>query len=233
MIAAILCAAGKGVRAGFSENKVLRELNGLPVLCHCLCAFAPYTDEILIACAPEDEPRIRALLSPYPTARTVLGGTTRGESVYNALRAAKSEIVLVHDAARPFVTEKIIRDCIESVKTYGSGVCALPLSDTVAEVLDGNILNVPPREGFAAVQTPQGFYRNKLLGAYERARADGRIFTDESGVYAAYAESPRLFWETAQTESSPIPKTSLPPNGLDLAWIRMRSGTAITSCCAA
>ena len=56
MIAAILCAAGKGVRAGFSENKVLRELNGLPVLCHCLCAFAPYTDEILIACAPEDEP---------------------------------------------------------------------------------------------------------------------------------------------------------------------------------
>ena len=185
MIAAILCAAGKGVRAGFSENKVLRELNGLPVLCHCLCAFAPYTDEILIACAPEDEPRIRALLAPYPTARTVLGGTTRGESVYNALRAAKSEIVLVHDAARPFVTEKIIRDCIESVKTYGSGVCALPLSDTVAEVLDGNILNVPPREGFAAVQTPQGFYRNKLLGAYERARADGRIFTDESGVYAA------------------------------------------------
>ena len=193
MIAAILCAAGKGVRAGFSENKVLRDLNGLPVLCHCLCAFAPYTDEILIACAPEDEPRIRALLAPYPTARTVLGGTTRGESVYNALRAAKSEIVLVHDAARPFVTEKIIRDCIESVKTYGSGVCALPLSDTVAEVLDGNILNVPPREGFAAVQTPQGFYRNKLLGAYERARADGRIFTDESGVYAAYAESPRLF----------------------------------------
>lgn len=91
------------------------------------------------------------------------------------------------------MTEKIIRDCIESVKTYGSGVCALPLSDTVAEVLDGNIVCVPPREGFAAVQTPQGFYRNKLLGAYERARADGRIFTDESGVYAAYAESPRLF----------------------------------------
>lgn len=76
MIAAILCAAGKGVRAGFSENKVLRDLNGLPVLCHCLCAFAPYTDEILIACAPEDEPRIRALLAPYPTARTVLGGMT-------------------------------------------------------------------------------------------------------------------------------------------------------------
>ena len=193
MIAAILCAAGRGLRAGFSENKVLRELNGLPVLCHSLSAFAPLADEILVACAPEDMPRIDALLAPYPNARTVLGGATRGESVYNALKAAGSEIVLVHDAARPFVTEKIIRDCIECVRTYGSGICALPLSDTVAEVFDGNILDVPPREQFAAVQTPQGFYRNKLLGAYERARADGRIFTDESGVYAAYAEAPRLF----------------------------------------
>ena len=58
MIAAILCAAGRGLRAGFSENKVLRELNGLPVLCHSLSAFAPLADEILVACAPEDMPRI-------------------------------------------------------------------------------------------------------------------------------------------------------------------------------
>ena len=210
MISVILCAAGRGTRAGFSENKVLRELNGLPVLCHCLSAFSPCADELLVACAPEDEPRIRALLAPFPNARTVLGGTTRGESVYNALRAAKGEIVLVHDAARPFVTEKIIRDCIQCVKTYGSGVCALPLSDTVAEVLDGNIVCVPPREGFAAVQTPQGFYRSKLLGAYERARADGRIFTDESGVYAAYAEPPRLFWGDRANKKLTYPEDFAP-----------------------
>lgn len=193
MTGVILCAAGRGVRAGFAENKVLREVNGLPVLCYSLSAFAPYADELLVACAPEDEARIARLLAPYPNARTVLGGSTRFESVYRALRALTSDMVLVHDAARPFVTPKTIEDCIACVKAYGSAVCALPLSDTVAEVLDGNIVSVPPREGFAAVQTPQGFYKNKLLGAYERARADGRVFTDESGVYAAYSEPPRLF----------------------------------------
>lgn len=193
MISAILCAAGRGSRAGFAGNKVLRSYNGLPVLCYSLAVFSPLTDEVLVACAPGDLQTVGALLSPYPNARTVPGGSTRGESVYAALRAAKGEIVLVHDAARPFVTEKLVRDCIGSVKRFGSGVCALPLSDTVVQVLDGNIVDVPPREGFAAVQTPQGFYRNKLLGAYERARADGRIFSDESGVYAAYAEPPRLF----------------------------------------
>lgn len=193
MISVILCAAGKGERAGFAENKVLRELNGMPVLSYSLSAFCPLADEVLVACREEDEARIRALLAPFPNARTVIGGTTRSESVYNALREARGEIVLVHDAARPFVTQTVIRECISCVLKYGSGVCALPLSDTVAETLDGNILNVPPREKFAALQTPQGFYRNKLLGAYERARADGSVFTDESGVYAAYAEAPRLF----------------------------------------
>ncbi len=193
MIAAVLCAAGRGTRAGFAENKVLREYNGLPVLCYSLAAFSPYADEMIVACVPEEEARIARLLAPYPNARTVAGGSTRSESVYNALRAAKADIVLIHDAARPFLSHRIIEACIACVKQYGSGVCALPLSDTVAEVLDGNIVDVPPREQFVAVQTPQGFYRAKLLGALERARADGRTFTDESGVYAAYAEPPRLF----------------------------------------
>ncbi len=193
MISVILCAAGSGTRAGFTENKVLREYNGLPVLCGSLCAFAPFADELLVTCRAEDLTRVQALLAPFPAARAVLGGATRGDSVYAALREAQGEIVLVHDAARPFVTEKIIRDCLASVKTYGSGVCALPLSDTIAETEDGHIVTVPPRTAYAAVQTPQGFFRNKLLGAYERARADGRLFTDESGVYAAYAEPPRLF----------------------------------------
>lgn len=193
MISVILCAAGRGERAGFSENKVLREYNGLPVLCYSLAAFAPYADELLVTCAPGDAVRIAALLVPYPQARAVAGGETRSDSVYNALREARGEIVLIHDAARPFVSEAVIKNCIACVGTYGSAVCALPLSDTIAETDDGNIVNVPPREAYAAVQTPQAFYRGKLLGAFERARADGRIFTDESGVYAAYAEPPRLF----------------------------------------
>ena len=195
MISVILCAAGKGSRAGFKENKILREYCGLPVLSWSLSAFsAAGADEILVACAPKDEERIKALLVPYPAAATVQGGMTRFKSVFAALQKAKGDIVLVHDAARPFVTEEAIHNCIQCVKTYGSGVCALPATDTVVLVGDNLFIrSVPPRETAFTVQTPQGFYRDKLLFAYKKANTAGIAFTDESGVYARYVGPPRLF----------------------------------------
>ncbi len=189
----IICAAGKGERTGFNENKILRELNGLPVLSYSLSAFAPFVDEILVTVTEKDEERINALLSPFPNARIVRGGNTRSESVYHALKEARSDIVLVHDAARPFVTEQIIRDCIDSVKNYGSGVCALPATDTVVFTRANQILSVPDRGTIYTVQTPQGFETKKLLAAYEQAIQAQNTFTDESGVYAAFIEPPRLF----------------------------------------
>lgn len=192
MITAIICAAGKGERAGLNRNKILEELNGMPVLCYSLSAFAD-SDEIIVVCREEDEAQIKKLLSPFPNARTVLGGETRMASVYNGLNEATGDIVLVHDAARPFVSARIIRDCIESVKKYGSGVCALPATDTTVLSKDGTIASVPSRRTVYTVQTPQGFYREKLLSAYDRAYRDGNKFTDDSGIYARYIESPRLF----------------------------------------
>ncbi len=210
MIAAVLCAAGKGTRAGFGGNKVLALYNGLPVLCYSLSVFSPLADEVLVACAPEDEERIAQLLIPFPNARTVPGGATRGESVRNALYETKADMVLVHDAARPFVTPETVRACIACLMRYGSAVCSLPLSDTVAHTLDGNILDVPPRERYCTVQTPQGFLRDKLLHAYERAREEGRTFTDESGVYAAYCEPPRLFTGERQNKKLTYPEDFTP-----------------------
>lgn len=195
MITAILCAAGKGVRTGFSENKVLRELNGLPVLCYSLSAFSrDDVGEILVVCRKEDEEKIVPLLSPYPNARPVIGGETRGESVYLALKQSRGDTVLVHDAARPYVTQKIISDCIECVARYGSGVCALPETDTVVLAENAFVSQTPPRDRVFTVQTPQGFGKEKLLAAYEKARAEGKRFTDDSGVYGAYVEPPRLFF---------------------------------------
>ena len=86
MLTVIICAAGSGRRTGFSENKILRELNGLPVLAYSLSAFAPYADELLVACRAEDSERVGRLLSPFPQARMAEGGTTRTESVRNALK---------------------------------------------------------------------------------------------------------------------------------------------------
>ena len=190
MISVIICAAGSGTRANLAENKILHELNGMPVLCYSLSAFSPLADEILVACREEDKPKILPLLSPFQNARTVCGGATRFESVKNALKEVKGEIVLVHDAARPFVTRKIIEDCIESVKKYGSGVCALPATDTTIFAQNGEIVSVPARETVFTVQTPQGFYTKELLRAYEEACGE---FTDDSGVYAKYIAPPHIF----------------------------------------
>lgn len=194
MISLILCAAGSGSRAGFSENKVLRELNGLPVLSYSLSAFGE-ADEILIPCRKEDEARIGALLSPFPRARTVRGGETREESVWNALQEVKGDIVLIHDAARPFVTKNIIKTCIECVQKYGSGVCSLPATDTTVLARDGAVAAVPPRGMVFTVQTPQGFLSGELKHAFTLAEREGKLssFTDESSLYAAYIAPPHLF----------------------------------------
>ena len=194
MLTVILCAAGRGARTRLPQNKVLHELNGMPVLCHSLSAFMPFAGEILVACRKADEARVRAILSPFPCARTVRGGATRGESVFRALKEAKGDMVLIHDAARPFVTQKIIKDCIESVKKYGSAVAAVPLSDTVAHAFKGCIADMPPRKSLYALQTPQGFFTKDILSAYEKAFGEGRggDFTDDSGVYAAYLGKPHI-----------------------------------------
>ncbi len=211
MISVILCAAGSGARAKMPENKILHELYGMPVLCHSLSAFAPYADEILVACRAEDEEKILPLLSPFANARTVRGGATRGESVFCALKEVKGDTVLIHDAARPFVTPEIIENCIESVRKYGSAVAALPVTDTVAHVSEGRIADMPSRDALYALQTPQGFLTKDILSAYEKAEADGRAdFTDDSGVYAACFQPPHIVAGDISNKKLTYPRDFLP-----------------------
>lgn len=195
MLTLILCAAGSGKRAGLPENKILHDLNGMPVLCHALSAFAEFADEILVPCREEDEAKLLPLLSQYENARPVRGGATRAESVFHALKLAKGDVVLIHDAARPFVTRKIVADCIGSVAKYGSGVCALPVTDTAVLAAEDRVGGYVPRDFLFTVQTPQGFEREKLLSAYLKAEEEGTLasFTDDSGVYAQYVAPPHLF----------------------------------------
>ncbi len=219
MVSAIICAAGSGERAGLPYNKIFYELNGMPVLCYSLSAFAPFADEILVACRAEDESRILPLLSPFPNARAVRGGETRFHSVLSALEEARGDIVLVHDAARPFVTPEIIRDCIRCVRECGSAVCALPATDTVA-MAEGNILfgHLPhklaqlPRKDVYMLQTPQGFSTAKLLLAYRSALEDKRQneFTDDSGIYLAYVAVPHFFPGDRANRKLTYPEDFLP-----------------------
>ncbi|MBQ8684603.1 MAG: 2-C-methyl-D-erythritol 4-phosphate cytidylyltransferase [Clostridia bacterium] len=193
-VCAVICAAGKGLRAGFSQNKLLIPVNGEPVLQKTLSAFDfPLIDEILVAASAEDTAEITALCAAYPKARVVLGGSTRSESVYNALQQARADIVLIHDGARPFVTRETIEGCIQSVKTNGSGVCAVPCTDTIAVGNAGKLQSVPDRETLWQVQTPQGFYRENILYAYTRAFENGdKSYTDDSSLFSIYCGKPTL-----------------------------------------
>ncbi len=191
-VCAIICAAGKGTRAGFEKNKLLVPFEGRTVLEKTLTAFDfPAINEILVTSSKEDFDEISAVCENYPTAKVVLGGATRTESVYNALKEATADIVLIHDGARPFVTRDIIEGCIASVKTRGSGICAVECRDTVATVEDGKIVRVPARDSLRLIQTPQGFFREKIAYAYERAmQEDSPLYTDDSSVFARYCGEP-------------------------------------------
>lgn len=186
-VCAILCAAGKGNRAGFEKNKLLVDLNGSPVLRQTLQAFdRECIDEIIIAYSPCDKTEIEKLAKDIPRVTLVEGGDTRTQTVYNALQAVKSEIVLIHDGARPFVSQKVIENCIESVKKYGSGICSMPCVDTIAvKGSTGEIVRVPDRNLLVRIQTPQGFYTEEIKTAYQKALHEGKryavSYTDKDG----------------------------------------------------
>ena len=193
-IGVIICAAGKGLRAGFSKNKLLVPYENSTVLCKTISAFDfPAIDEIIVTANAEDMPEITELLSQFPRAKAVLGGNDRSHSVYNALKECSCDIVLIHDGARPFVSREIIEGCIESVQTNGSGICAVTCSDTVAVAKNGKIISVPQRDTLRQIQTPQGFFLENIRSAYERAfESENPSYTDDSSVFAQYCGAPYL-----------------------------------------
>lgn len=185
-VSVIICAAGTGSRAGFSKNKILVPLLGMSPLERSISAFVPFADEIILSINPCDEEEISTLAKKYG-AKTVLGGDTRAKSVYNALKIATGEIVLVHDGARPFVTKDCIVHAIESVQRHGSGICAIPVVDTIVIAKEQQVQNYPYRQDCYAIQTPQGFFTAELLSAYEKAFANEDVsFTDDSSLYTKY-----------------------------------------------
>ncbi|MBQ8658213.1 MAG: 2-C-methyl-D-erythritol 4-phosphate cytidylyltransferase [Clostridia bacterium] len=192
-ITAAICAAGKGERAGFSKNKLLVSLCGEPVLKKTVAAFDfPAIDEIILAVSPANKAEIGELFSGNEKIRLVKGGNTRFESVQNALRQATGEIVLIHDGARPFVSRTMIENCIDCTLQHGSGICAIPATDTIAVGEKGKIIAVPDRTSLWQIQTPQGFFTEELKKAYELASSGQRSYTDDSSVYAAFIGAPTL-----------------------------------------
>lgn len=198
-IYAVIPAAGAGSRAGFDKNKILQKMGGASVLWRTVSAFAQNENIAGIAvCANKNErAEIGRELCGFAKVLYADGGSTRTESVKNALEVLAAlpcppDYVLIHDAARPFVSQKIIDDCVKTVRAHGSAVCALPCTDTLVRAQNGIIAGSYDRETAFTLQTPQGFGFAELLAAYRKITpADS--FTDDSGVYAKYVAPPFLF----------------------------------------
>ena len=191
-ISVVICAAGSGKRAGFEKNKLLVPLLGISLLERSISAFLSVADEIVLSVNARDLEEVTPLANKYGALLTQ-GGDTRTQSVYNALRKVTGDIVLVHDGARPYVTAEVIQGCIDSVRAHESGICAIPVVDTIVTTKGNAVQSYPDRQNTYAVQTPQGFYTKELLSAYERAFSDGKTdFTDDSSLYSSYVRPPVL-----------------------------------------
>ena len=123
-----------------------------------------------MVCAKQDEEIFKQkCLDRSINAVFITGSTTRSKSVQSGLEAVSGDIVLIHDGARPFVSGRVIRDCVKTAAEFGSAITAVPATDTIAEVTEENgekIILSSSREGRYAVQTPQGFKTELIRKAF-------------------------------------------------------------------
>jgi 2-C-methyl-D-erythritol 4-phosphate cytidylyltransferase/2-C-methyl-D-erythritol 2,4-cyclodiphosphate synthase len=188
-VAAIVVAAGQGVRAGGDLPKQFRRIGGDTLLQHTLSAFVgvPGVSLVQPVIRPEDLALVRALTDGMNILTPVSGGATRQASVragLEGLEPRKPDIVLVHDAARPFASANLIARAIAAAEKTGAAIPALPVTDTVQRVdAGGNIETTLDRNSIRLVQTPQAFAFPALLEAHRRAAAQGRDdFTDDAAL---------------------------------------------------
>ncbi len=187
-------AAASGSRVVPAASKQFAELDGVPILIHTLRKFAcvPQVKEIVVALRPSEaagfQPRLAQERLGKPV-RVVEGGEHRQESVAHALatvQAAPEDVVLVHDAVRPFVDSDIIRNVIDAAARHGAAIAGVPAVDTIKQVertAEGAVIRATiPRAQIVMAQTPQGFQYGVLKKAFDEAAADGFSGTDEASL---------------------------------------------------
>lgn len=191
---AVVLGGGVGTRFGAALPKQLLTLDGRTLVEHCVAAFAAARgiDEILLVMPPAYHEEAKRLVGDQVSA-IIEGGVTRSDSV----RAALAHIgarhdpaatgVLIHDAARPLVTGRIIADCLRALEDHEAIGTAVPTSDTILAVRDGVIDHVPSRETLYRAQTPQCFHLATIMEAHALATADPAFQpTDDCGVVLRY-----------------------------------------------
>lgn len=198
---AIIVAAGKGKRMGANVNKQFLNINNNPVLYYSLNTFSKskLIDGIVVVCAKDEIEYCRKeIVERYKiekVLKVVAGGEERYNSVYNGLKELQDcEIVLIHDGARPFVTERIIRDGIENAKLYGACACGVVPKDTI-KIRDENGFSykTPDRNKLFSVQTPQCFKYSLIFDCHSKLSQSNINVTDDTSVAELYGNKVYLY----------------------------------------
>lgn len=223
---AILVAAGRGERLGADGPKAFVELAGEPLLLHAARPFqaAAEVEALVVVVPPGRESEASRLLAPLSKLRAVVpGGERRQDSVRAGLAQAPDDaelVVLVHDAARPFVAAETIRAVCEAARECGAALPVLEVVDTVKRVREGRVVETLDRRELGAAQTPQGFRAALLREAYARAEREARELTDEAMAVEAMGGA------VAVVRGSAACRKLTTPEDLEWAEARLRAGEA-------
>lgn len=185
---AVIVAGGKGTRMNTEKSKQFIEIKGKPLIYYTLKAFDnnPAIHEIILVLPENEVEKFKEeVIKKYVLKKSpvmVAGGKERQDSVYNGLKAIRDcEIVLIHDGARPFVTENIINEGIKYAKLYGASACGVIPKDTI-KVKDENGFSslTPDRNTLFAVQTPQCFKYDVIMKSHEHIIKNSLKVTDDT-----------------------------------------------------
>ena len=192
-VIAILLAGGSGSRFGADRPKQFLEVNGCTVLEHSIRAFhhSPLIDEMVVITRADFVDEVRQIASAYPKVKHVRpGGKERYHSTLSALEVCTDadDLLLIHDAVRPLVSEAIISRCVHALEEYDAIGVAMPSTDTIVRVDENDcIVETLPRVVLRNMQTPQGFRQRVLRQAFDLGLADPDFApTDDCGVVRCY-----------------------------------------------
>ncbi len=183
-VTAIILAAGNSVRYGQNRNKNLEVVNNQTILEYSLKEFNKNKkiDNIIIATKESDLEEINNIIYKNRSAKpikTVIGGSTRQESVYNSINSTDSNIVIIHDAARPMIKQEYIDKCIDEMDNFKGVTIGVKSKDTIKIASnDGIIEQTTNRANTWVIQTPQCFDRLSLLEAHDKFKNDSDITDD-------------------------------------------------------
>lgn len=182
----VLPAAGSGKRMGAGQNKLFLKLRSIPILIHTLRVFEQDSKctEIWLAVKPEERETIQRMLEEFNITKVKgmpNGGAERQHSVNACVQAAVGEnLILVHDAARPFIEPKVIKELTKRASETGAAIAGVKVKDTMKKVHNGVIEETIDRDQLWTIQTPQAFRYDILANAQKQAEQDQFLGTDES-----------------------------------------------------